>query len=234
MAESDNHKRADRILDAAAKLIQHFGYDKTTVSDIANEAGVSKGAIYLHWSSKDDLFEALIFRESLRVMDDMTRRIENDPDGGLIFSLYRHGLLALVANPLLHAISTRDVQVLGDFVKRWNTTGLNEESNFFRLEMVQELQAKGVLRADADADVVAYILTLIRYGFLTVHDVVPDDKTPSLERVGEVLADMLHRALAPEGGSNTEAGKAVIRHVISMMRTVLTDYQAKMQNTKSV
>ena len=65
MTGSDNNQeRADRILDAASKLIVHYGYDKTTVSDIAREAGVSKGAIYLHWASKDDLFEALIFRES--------------------------------------------------------------------------------------------------------------------------------------------------------------------------
>ena len=36
MADNDNQERANRILDAASKLIVHYGYDKTTVSDIAN------------------------------------------------------------------------------------------------------------------------------------------------------------------------------------------------------
>ena len=43
MAKSDNKEREQRILDAAAELFVHYGYDKTTVSDIARQAGVSKG-----------------------------------------------------------------------------------------------------------------------------------------------------------------------------------------------
>ena len=63
MAASGQHEREQRILDAAANLIAHYGYDKTTVDEIAREAGVSKGAIYLHFKSKEDLFEALLLRE---------------------------------------------------------------------------------------------------------------------------------------------------------------------------
>ena len=63
MAKSDNQLRRERILDAAAELFIHYGYDKTTVSDIAQTAGVSKGAIYLHFDGKDALLEGLIIRE---------------------------------------------------------------------------------------------------------------------------------------------------------------------------
>src|SRR5215469_10283501 len=44
--------RGDRILDALATLIARWGYGKTTVDDIAREAGVAKGTVYLHWPSK--------------------------------------------------------------------------------------------------------------------------------------------------------------------------------------
>ena len=60
MPRAADPDREQRILDAAADLIAHFGYDKTTVDDIARRAGVSKGAIYLHFKSKDDLFEGLL------------------------------------------------------------------------------------------------------------------------------------------------------------------------------
>ena len=63
MTKSDNEERRERVLNVAAELIVHYGYDKTTVSDIAREAGISKGAIYLHFDSKEALFEALITRE---------------------------------------------------------------------------------------------------------------------------------------------------------------------------
>ncbi|MEM7028378.1 MAG: helix-turn-helix domain-containing protein, partial [Chloroflexota bacterium] len=43
MTKSDNKEREERILDAASNLFVHYGYDKTTVDDIAREAGVSKG-----------------------------------------------------------------------------------------------------------------------------------------------------------------------------------------------
>lgn len=49
----------DNILNAASKLFLKKGIKDTTVRDIAREAGVTTGAIYHHFSSKDDIAEAL-------------------------------------------------------------------------------------------------------------------------------------------------------------------------------
>src|SRR5436190_14273277 len=55
--ESDERKlREERILDAATTLLVRWGYRKTTIDDVAHEAGVGKGTIYLHWKDKNDLF----------------------------------------------------------------------------------------------------------------------------------------------------------------------------------
>lgn len=48
-----------RILDAANKVFAEKGYHEATMDDIAKRLGVSKGAIYLYFSSKEDLFEAM-------------------------------------------------------------------------------------------------------------------------------------------------------------------------------
>ena len=45
----------ESILDAADRLFQHFGYKKTTVEDIATEAGVSRGTVYLYFKSKEEV-----------------------------------------------------------------------------------------------------------------------------------------------------------------------------------
>ena len=48
------------IIDAASKLFCHYGYEKTTLDDIAKEAGLGKGTIYSEFSSKEAIMNAVI------------------------------------------------------------------------------------------------------------------------------------------------------------------------------
>ncbi|MFY2563448.1 TetR/AcrR family transcriptional regulator [Corallococcus terminator] len=48
------------ILKAAGEVFARFGFKKASVEDIAKRAGVGKGSIYLHFESKEALFEAIV------------------------------------------------------------------------------------------------------------------------------------------------------------------------------
>jgi AcrR family transcriptional regulator len=50
----------EQILDAALRLFSERGFARTSVRDIAQVAGITDAAIYYHFASKRDLFEALI------------------------------------------------------------------------------------------------------------------------------------------------------------------------------
>lgn len=50
----------ERILEAALELLSEKGYDRTTFVDIADRIGLTKGAVYWHFASKQELFLALI------------------------------------------------------------------------------------------------------------------------------------------------------------------------------
>jgi AcrR family transcriptional regulator len=51
-----------RLLDAAERLFARHGFDATSVDDVAEAAGFSKGALYYNFESKDELLEALVER----------------------------------------------------------------------------------------------------------------------------------------------------------------------------
>ena len=60
--EERSEKSKQLILDAALKLFSHKGYGATSVRDIAEEAELSKGNVYHHFSDKEAIFRALIDR----------------------------------------------------------------------------------------------------------------------------------------------------------------------------
>ena len=53
----DRRERADRILDTARELLLAWGYRRVTIDELARRAGVGKGTIYLHWRSREEVFQ---------------------------------------------------------------------------------------------------------------------------------------------------------------------------------
>jgi AcrR family transcriptional regulator len=60
--EREKELRRNEIVDAAEKLFLAKGYLETTMDDVAREAELSKGTLYLYFKSKEDLYHALVLR----------------------------------------------------------------------------------------------------------------------------------------------------------------------------
>ena len=58
--KEDAEKTRQTVLEAALTLFSRDGYSLTTLSRIAKEAGCSRGPIYWHFQTKDDLYEAVL------------------------------------------------------------------------------------------------------------------------------------------------------------------------------
>ena len=61
----------DRLLDAAELVFSEKGVSRTSLNDIAEAAGVSRGAIYWHFKNKADLFNAMMDRTTLPIEDSL-------------------------------------------------------------------------------------------------------------------------------------------------------------------
>jgi AcrR family transcriptional regulator len=65
----DPEKLADRILDAADRLLARYGYQKMTIDDLAREVGIGKGTVYLHFRSKEEIVLFRVDRVVRRLVD---------------------------------------------------------------------------------------------------------------------------------------------------------------------
>lgn len=63
-AEEDSSKRR-QILDGARKVFMDLGFDGASMNEIARSAGVSKGTLYVYFTDKNRLFEAIVQEEAL-------------------------------------------------------------------------------------------------------------------------------------------------------------------------
>jgi AcrR family transcriptional regulator len=59
---SDSSEKRGRILDAALSHFLRYGVKRTSVDDVAREAGIAKGTVYLYFDSKTALFSAIAER----------------------------------------------------------------------------------------------------------------------------------------------------------------------------
>src|SRR5207253_10566162 len=78
MRESDKHQQ---IIEAAVRVFARNGYYNSRVSDVAREAGVASGTIYLYFKTKDDILVTL-FREKMAEWVALVRKeiaTEHDP-----------------------------------------------------------------------------------------------------------------------------------------------------------
>jgi AcrR family transcriptional regulator len=60
----------ETIMEAALELFAHYGFHNTSISQIAKEAGISKGLLYNYFDSKEDLLKRIVF-EAIAVGEDI-------------------------------------------------------------------------------------------------------------------------------------------------------------------
>lgn len=220
LEQSKSEEREQRIFDAAVELFAHYGFAKTTVDEIAAHAGISKGAVYLHFRSKENLMDRLIAHEGDRLMDLIMARLDSDPRGITLFNLYRHSMLAINDSPLLKALYVRDRRVLGDYLRRVQRTPMFHQGMMFGTDFIAHFQSAGLIRSDINPETIAYVLMATRYGILNVEEYAPETASPPIEEMAQVIADMIQQAFGTEAGSSEE-GKQALQSLFEQGRKLL-------------
>ncbi len=190
-------ERANRILDATAELVQRWGYRKTTMEDIAKQAGVAKGTIYLHWKTRDQLFETLVLRERLLVSDELMQSLAQDPEGGTLHGITKHTFLITMQRPLTRGIFLQDTDLLGELLdSAVMQEAVTQKSQAFE-NYVELLRRYNLVRDDLDNRTISAALSAITLGFMISDSMLPEEYHISLEENAEILAETVQRTFEP-------------------------------------
>ena len=74
-SQGRSNRSVGLILDAAIQVLKSYSYRQATTNRIAERAGVSVGTVYQYFTSKDEVFDALIEREADRYLTGLESRL---------------------------------------------------------------------------------------------------------------------------------------------------------------
>jgi len=213
--------RRERLLESAASLFSHWGFDKTSVDDVAREAGISKGAVYLEFPNKDALFKAVVYWEFARYMRDWLRRFEEDHGDWSLARMIQHSFAAIDSNPFVKALLKRDQRLFGSFLRR--NKELSRLALSARSELFSELQKVGTVRNDISAQVLAYVVSLTGYGLIAGGEIVPEDNQVSFEEALRAWGMLLERGVSPPRARSSKAARGLLIAMVQKMQAALAE-----------
>ncbi len=186
------------IIEKAAPIFNRNGYTGTSISDITNAVGMTKGAIYGNFTTKEELaLESLVF--NLKVITDNiaaeVRRHEGSLDRLRAFAManldHYDGIEAMGGCPLLNAaIDTDDGNPLLrhkviDFIREWHKK---------LVKMIQRGKRRGEIREDADEETFATLFIMIVEGGIMLSKTTGEKK--HLEKAVHHIIEVIEKKLA--------------------------------------
>ncbi|GAB4049907.1 TetR/AcrR family transcriptional regulator [Catellatospora paridis] len=193
--EPGGRRVEDLVLDAARDCVLAYGVRRTTVTDVARRAGVSRMSVYRRWPDVQSLVGDLMSREWHRVIVDAARQAAA-ADGPLRSRLVAQSVAAaatLRTHPLLRKILEVDPEILLPYMLDRRGAG-QEEMLGFLVEMIAAGQDEGSVRAGDPARLARAVL-LTAQSFVLSVATVSDGHTPA--EFDEELALLLDRYLSP-------------------------------------
>ncbi len=178
-----------RILDAAFVCAGRIGIARTTMSDVARESRLSRQTLYRYYTSKHDLFMALVLREEEVLFNQVMAAIA--PHRKLrpaVEASFRTILRAMRAHPLLDRVMATEPQELLPY--------LTIEANPMRDMSIRMMEQVFAERARGISPILAHRAAEISSRLVTSYAIMPPDDDPDV--VAAELAELVCNGLSKD------------------------------------
>ena len=196
----DTEKR-ERIMEAAKALILHYGYKKTTMQDIAENAGMSVGSLYNYFKSKEDICSACAEGFKRAVFEKMEQVAVSE-----LTCEQKLKEMMLIRNLSYHehfSETPHGMEIVSAMLPKLK--GLMEKFALLESELIERVIADGVARGDFFVEDSSRAAATFRHAFSGLVPPLSIDLSEDEIREGtERMASLLLRAFI------TERKKAII------------------------
>jgi AcrR family transcriptional regulator len=172
----------ERILDAALSCLLAAGLKKTTMDDVARQAGLGRATVYRSFSDKNTLLQAVVIRESLRTYRHIEKKLARMDT---LEARFVEGFVMVVQaarqHPLVERLFAIDSErLLPDLTL--NGSALLDWGRSFLISNFHMLQAQGMLRPIPIEDTAELMIRLLQSLVLTPGSRVSAQNPESLRR----------------------------------------------------
>ncbi|PZF73920.1 TetR/AcrR family transcriptional regulator [Taibaiella soli] len=182
-----------QIIDAAKELFQKFGMAKTTMEDIAKAIGKGKSSLYYYYSTKEDIFEAVIAKDKAQIIEETKAAIEKETTAEAKLYAYAHTIYKAVRKRII----------------LFNILSAEIKDNMCLMKMV---------RKKYDAIELDLICSVIKFGIETGEfDQANDDKLDEIAFVGISALRGLQINLVHENNRSGHSIKRLINTAVEML-----------------
>ena len=147
--------KRDRILAAATRVFARHGFFGAQVADVAREADIAAGTVYLYFRSKDDLLASIFDRTMAAAIAEGRAALAgiHDPEERLR-RIARLHLARLGADRDLAVVFQVELRQTTKFMAQFSATGVRQYLGIIR-DVVSDGQRRGCFRADLSPTLVA-------------------------------------------------------------------------------
>lgn len=157
LASGPSADKYETILLAAIRVFAKNGFHNSKVADVARDAGVADGTVYLYFKNKEDLLTSIFNYTIDEAIETATKEMEQAQDpSDKIRRLSRLHLKLMGRDRNLAVVFQVELRQL-KFLEQFSTTKLNQYLEFFRAA-IEEGKTSGIFRAATDTQVAAKVL----------------------------------------------------------------------------
>src|SRR4029079_10204594 len=153
--------KRERILAAAERIFARHGFFAARVSEVAKEAGVADGTIYLYFKSKDDLLISVFESRMANVNEQLRAAIANLPPSEQLRAFIRASLRMVSEEPTAVEVLTIELRQSSKFMKEYDNPRF---ADFLR--MLGGIIADGQARGELDAAIPSHVAARMIFGIL--------------------------------------------------------------------
>lgn len=153
--------KRERILAAAERIFARHGFFAARVSEVAKEAGVADGTIYLYFKSKDDLLISVFESRMANVNAQLRAAIADLPPSEQLRAFIRAYLRMVSDEPTAVEVLTIELRQSSKFMKEYDNP---QFADFLRL--LGGIIADGQARGELDASIPSHVAARMIFGIL--------------------------------------------------------------------